>query len=491
MPKDYANIYTLSETERKTEIKDLWKDSIPGTEELAQNILKKIEDDEYPYVLSVEAGYGMGKTHFFSRFCEYAIKHGFDCVYMSAWENDYQTTPFSFLCENIKKFMMQKDSLTVKSKLSDFIDSSKSLLIKLGQNIDVNIGIKHIFQITVKNLYKLHRKEETDVIKDFKKQLTELIVATQTKPLILIIDELDRCRPDYALKTLETIKHFFDVDNLYIILPINKEAINYAVSSIYGDKNGNSENYLKKLITQNLIMPSPKEEHYQKIIKTIITETKLKRQIQKEYIEKNNNYNGLNIIPEYIGKYAYEGKLTYRETVQVCNEFLTTIKQFKEKVHIEYLAYLICKKYKHQEINLNPKHPFNSTTSQVHAGKYQALTINNLYSTTHYIVMRIPSNNPWTTLHNEMNILTHDDHFTSYEELLHYLTKIEDAKQNIMKLQWREDISDELNHLYDLLKQGRKQMEEYQRQYGSSDEDPENKKFYDDLMNNPLSLYSK
>lgn len=68
MPKDYANIYNLSENEFELEKQDLWKNATPGTIDLANNLLRKIESDEYPYVLSVEASYGMGKTYFFSRF---------------------------------------------------------------------------------------------------------------------------------------------------------------------------------------------------------------------------------------------------------------------------------------------------------------------------------------------------------------------------------------------------------------------------------------
>ena len=81
MPKDFANIYNLTEEDFKAETQNLWKDAIPGTLELANNLLKKIEDDEYPYVLSVEASYGMGKTYFFSRFCEHAKKNGYHCIY--------------------------------------------------------------------------------------------------------------------------------------------------------------------------------------------------------------------------------------------------------------------------------------------------------------------------------------------------------------------------------------------------------------------------
>ena len=488
MPKDYANIYNLSGTEKKIKIENLWRDSIPGTEELADSILKKINEDEYPYVLSVEAGYGMGKTHFFSRFCEYAKNNGFDCIYMSAWENDYQPSPFLFICNKIKSYMEEKNITTVKSQLSEFIDSSKRLMMETLKHVDISVSIIDIFKIKIKNLFS---KSKFDPVQNFKLQLRELITTTRTKPLILVIDELDRCRPDYAIKTLEIIKHFFDVDNLYIILPINKEAIDYAVSSIYGDKNSNAEKYLKKMITQNLMLPQPTPLYYQKIVNTIITEEKLNNQLSKKYIEKNNNYNGYDIISECIGKYAHAGKLTYRETVTVCDEFICIVKQIKKKIHIEYLVYLLCDKYKHVPINFNIEHPFSQANGQTKVGKKKILTIENISSEANQILYSIPNDIQWGRLHNYMSTLAHNDSFTSYKEIFSYFDKLEDIKKETVRYQWRPNIAKRLNNLYDMVELSRKKIAEYQRQYGSTDEDTENQTFYDKLFMNPLSIYRK
>ena len=69
----------------------------------------------------------------------------------------------------------------------------------------------------------------------------------QTHKMILVIDELDRCRPDYALSLLEIMKHFFDVPNIHFVLGVRLEALENSVRSRYGDRI-DAYSYLQKFI---------------------------------------------------------------------------------------------------------------------------------------------------------------------------------------------------------------------------------------------------
>jgi predicted KAP-like P-loop ATPase len=53
--------------------------------------------------------------------------------------------------------------------------------------------------------------------KPFKAQLAE-ITKKEKKPLVFIVDELDRCKPEFAIRLIERIKHFFDIPKLYSFL---------------------------------------------------------------------------------------------------------------------------------------------------------------------------------------------------------------------------------------------------------------------------------
>ncbi|QDE47832.1 hypothetical protein EIN43_17235 [Enterobacter hormaechei] len=53
-------------------------------------------------------------------------------------------------------------------------------------------------------------------------------------PTFIFIDELDRCRPNYAIDMLETIKHLFDINNVVFVIATDKEQLSHSICSVYG-----------------------------------------------------------------------------------------------------------------------------------------------------------------------------------------------------------------------------------------------------------------
>jgi hypothetical protein len=79
--------------------------------------------------------------------------------------------------------------------------------------------------------------------------------------LLLLVDELDRCRPTYALALLERIKHLFDVDNIVFALALDKRQLRASVEAIYG-AGMDSEDYLRRFIDLEYRLPEPKPDAY-------------------------------------------------------------------------------------------------------------------------------------------------------------------------------------------------------------------------------------
>lgn len=76
------------------------------------------------------------------------------------------------------------------------------------------------------------------------------------KKLVIIVDELDRCRPTFALKMLETIKHLFTKEDCTFILVMNKQSLIHAVMHLYGLPENDASIYLNKFIKMDFILPS-------------------------------------------------------------------------------------------------------------------------------------------------------------------------------------------------------------------------------------------
>jgi hypothetical protein len=76
----------------------------------------------------------------------------------------------------------------------------------------------------------------------------------EVRPLVIVIDELDRCRPDFALDVLEVIKHFFSVRHVHFILGVNLDALESSVRARYGG-DIDATAYLQKFISFSVSLP--------------------------------------------------------------------------------------------------------------------------------------------------------------------------------------------------------------------------------------------
>jgi len=97
-----------------------------------------------------------------------------------------------------------------------------------------------------------HSKEKA-AIRDFREAMRAQL-ANAEKPLVVFVDELDRCRPDFAVRLLECIKHFFDVPNLVFVLLLNRDQLEKAVKGIYGAE-VDAHLYLQKFVHLPLRLP--------------------------------------------------------------------------------------------------------------------------------------------------------------------------------------------------------------------------------------------
>src|SRR6202040_617942 len=137
----------------------------------------------------------------------------------------------------------------------------------LASGLDAG-DIQTILEEGEKSLDDLHDqlKETEDhrvVFDEFRSTLTnlasQLIDRTQRvekrRPasLVFVIDELDRCRPPYALSLLEKIKHFFSVDNVIFLLPTNLQQLETSVKAEYGAIDAHT--YLEKFYHLRIAFP--------------------------------------------------------------------------------------------------------------------------------------------------------------------------------------------------------------------------------------------
>ena len=118
-------------------------------------------------------------------------------------------------------------------------------------------------------------------IKEFERVLQDLAVALseshENRPLIVVIDELDRCRPSYAVELLEVVKHLFGVDRIVFVLAINRSELAHSVRALYGS-GFDADNYLRRFFDVDFRLPEPERKTFiDSMINTINIEEYFRR----------------------------------------------------------------------------------------------------------------------------------------------------------------------------------------------------------------------
>ncbi|WP_020534028.1 KAP family P-loop NTPase fold protein [Flexithrix dorotheae] len=225
------------------------------------------------FVLAINNKWGTGKTTFVKMWEQELKDKGFLTINFNAWENDFENNPLIALMGELKVLTSIETELEYKATLKRAATFSKNIAPVIVQAIaDKYIdtkGIKDAIASVTKGLAEVFEKEVNDYsnkkksVAEFKESLSKFIAKTKRgKPIIFIIDELDRCRPDYAVSVLEQIKHFFSVPNIVFVLAIDKIQLGYAIKGVYGNDNIDSDEYLRRFIDIEYSIPEPDTDSY-------------------------------------------------------------------------------------------------------------------------------------------------------------------------------------------------------------------------------------
>lgn len=505
MARDISNIFKLSTKEQNEYNQNPFFDCMPGAQDYANCLMQLIKTKPTPYVLMLDSKFGMGKTYFSTRFTKFLRKNSINCVYFSAWENDYIESPFASFSKEILMYINNEAKLLTKAKnkvkkvsiatLKLILDMAKSTSTTFGINAGLFNGNITINDEKLLNAAKDFMEtfiNEKDSIQKFKDTLKHFIQDDlPNKRLVLIVDELDRCRPDYAMKTLEIIKHFFDIEGLFIILPTNENSMNKCVQSLYGftDDKKSSECYFKKFFDDTETLYDP---DYLKIIQDNITPKRLKKAFDEhKFSEENGKYNSLDILHTKLNEYCRCEKFTMRETVTICEKIVHFCNHINKKLDCEYLAYKICQKHSRNDkpqLALSEDHPF-----VINGNKQKLLTWKvpeEVYKIGHVIYKQnYTENYPDFT----------DRNFASYNDFYEFHKYLKDSLQQGFKPTMRTGyrgyygtlksfacnsniVDNALNQMFDKIKA-------YQAKWDSDDSDDELKAYYDSIIEREYKLH--
>ena len=190
------------------------------------------------------------------------------CIFTyNAWDYDYYDEPLISLFISLYKQLNNENAVLIKNEetrknVKAFFDTLKKEFI---EELKVIPLVENI--ITFKQNYDDQLKSYDDTIRkyDYHFDINQIMEATikglnkiaSEKTLVLFVDELDRCLPEYAIKVLERIHHIKQyVKNIEIIYSIDKEQLKQTINNCFGNNDEKMiKNYLSKFIEFGLTMP--------------------------------------------------------------------------------------------------------------------------------------------------------------------------------------------------------------------------------------------
>lgn len=215
------------------------------------------EGKQRNYVLNLNAEWGAGKTWFIKRWYM-ELKAHYPTVYIDAWQQDFSDDPLLTVISSIIEQL--RDATGNKLAVPDGIKSKLLGLLKVGGKLVLKSAIKKAgledgdFSVEGEDADKLvdtlcsNHKERYESIQYLKQEIRQWVEAAVSAnleqldgqgrldyPAFILIDELDRCRPSYAVEMLETIKHIFDIPGVVFVLATDTEQLQHAIKVIYGD----------------------------------------------------------------------------------------------------------------------------------------------------------------------------------------------------------------------------------------------------------------
>lgn len=337
------------------------------------------------YVLNLNSEWGAGKSYFLRRWA-YDLKSRHPVVYIDAWKQDYSEDPLmtvisSLISQLREQAGIDENDIKIKApkKLIGLLKAAAPSLarglskrylgidpVKImesddeeevigdvkdenGNPIDMGLAASKV----VEQLINEHDSKAAAIknLKDNVNKWIELVVQKkkQSNSAFVFIDELDRCRPSYAVEMLETIKHIFDIPGVVFVVATDTEQLQHAVKAIYG-VGFDARVYLSRFFNSRFSLKAPNLEN----LLEVHCDTK---KLSKEYFDElgivvwpaNDDLSlTINNITAVLNAFS----LSPRTAIQVTERIIATLSNHrsKEKIDVIMLATLLCLREKDEAL---------------------------------------------------------------------------------------------------------------------------------------------
>lgn len=248
------------------------------------------------FVLNIDSQWGQGKSFFLDRLAKTLTADGYLVAIVNAWKDDHAEDPLLSVMDAIdaavaplvKKEKQARDRWNQAKRVGGAVAvaAMKGAVSQIAKKA-VGSGIEELGEIAnaansekiadslskdlsetiaVQGKKLLERfREGKRTIESFRSSIDQFLRTAEAKsqalPLFVLVDELDRCRPPFAIAMLERIKHLFDIDSVVFVVATDTNQLSHSVAAVYGSGFG-SARYLSRFFNRTYIFARVPRTHF-------------------------------------------------------------------------------------------------------------------------------------------------------------------------------------------------------------------------------------
>lgn len=265
-PKAIDNALSQDPLHRKREIEDF---------------LKMLITVEPPYTFVIDAPWGSGKTFFVKQVARVlqmanpTLNHDFETlnatlgetatelpatpclpIYFNAWEDDHFDNPILPIMASIANAVDEQSVKGGKDFGKGVISVIETAASIIGYGVDINGIIENFSGTDFLEQYKAEKELRSKIGELIKNHLPKV-----AKRAIIFIDELDRCRPEFAIKVLEQTKTLFQQESIVVVFSTDITQLAHSLQGVYGPR-FEGRKYLERFYDKRLELNPIKPADY-------------------------------------------------------------------------------------------------------------------------------------------------------------------------------------------------------------------------------------
>ncbi|MDE0579036.1 MAG: P-loop NTPase fold protein [bacterium] len=271
-----------------------------GRQSQVESLSRLICNVEGHSIVLVDGPWGAGKTAFVRMLAACLRSQEVRVVEFNAWQQSYTKDPLADLVAAISREVRRhgRELVNAAARLLGYAFGHAMRTASLGF-IEPDAAKRK-----VPGRFGVWKDVDGEVA-HFRAAL-EKAAGKWAGPLVVVVDELDRCRPDYALDLLEVVRHLFAVDGVVVVLATNRAELCHSIKGIYGDR-FDTDRYLSRFADMPVVLPPPEDPDLYGYLGALLEETRL-----------NSRFNAIshNLCPEMLRLVADAQGSSFRDLEQ-------------------------------------------------------------------------------------------------------------------------------------------------------------------------------